>query len=86
MALSLGVPIEVLARFSPHARYPRPLTLSWNGRERQIDAIHLVHEAHEGTARLVIFSVTAEGDVLELCYNSERAHWTADDGHRWSEG
>lgn len=82
----LGIPVEVVAQFSPRARYPRPVSLKWNGREREVDAIHLVHEAREGTARLVIFSVTAGGAVLELCYNSEGARWTADDGHRWSEG
>ncbi len=81
-----GVPVEVEVQFSPRARYPRPLSLRWNGRERPVDVIHLVHEAREGTARLLVYSVTAGGAVLELRYDSERARWTADDGHRWSGG
>ena len=43
-----------------------------------MEEIHLVHERCEGTSRLLLYSVTADGALIQLRYDSSRARWYLD--------
>ena len=80
MGQSTGEAVEVQAVFSPRALHPRPVSLRWHGRHYSVEKVHLVYEAWEGDTRFLLYSVTAGGAFLELCYDMKKARWTADGG------
>jgi len=43
-----------------------------------VQEVHLVHERWEGATRLLLYSVTADGTLLQLRYDTTRARWYVD--------
>ena len=78
MLQPVNQPVDLEAIFPARAPYPRPTGFRWRGRRYRVEEIHLVHERWKGTNRLLLYSVTAEGALIQLRYDSSRARWYLD--------
>lgn len=75
MLRSVNQPVDLEAIFPAKAPYPRPTGFLWQGRRYRVEKVHLVHERWEGATRLLLYSVTASGALVQLRYDSGRARW-----------
>lgn len=78
MLRPVNQPVDLEAVFPARAPYPRPTGFLWQGRRYRVEEVHLVHERREGANRLLIYSVTADGALIQLRYDSARARWYLD--------
>ena len=78
MLRPVNEPVDLEAIFPARASYPKPIGFRWAGRPYRVQEIHLVHERWEGTRRLLLYSLTAEGTLFRLRYDSGRARWYLD--------
>jgi len=78
MLQPVNQPIDLEAIFPARAPYPKPTGFLWQGRRYRVEEIHLVHERWKGTNRLLLYSVTAGGALIQLRYDSSRARWYLD--------
>ncbi len=70
--------VELEALFSARAPYPKPLWLRWQGRRYPVETVHLVHERWEGSTRLLLYSVSANGSLMKLRFDPSQARWYLD--------
>lgn len=78
MLRPVNQPVDLEAIFPARAPYPRPTGFLWQGRRYQVEVVHLVHERWEGAVRLLLYSVTASGALVQLRYDSAHARWYLD--------
>ena len=78
MLQPVNQPIDLEAIFPARAPYPKPTGFLWQGRRYRVEEVHLVHERWEGANRLLLYSLTAEGTLFQLRYDSGRARWYLD--------
>ncbi|MGC9529444.1 MAG: hypothetical protein ACP5G2_02330 [Candidatus Bipolaricaulaceae bacterium] len=71
-------PVDLEAVFPVRSPYPRPTGFRWQGRYYLVDEVHFVHERWSGAVRLLLYSVTADGSLVQLRYDGQRARWYVD--------
>ena len=69
----INEPIDVLVSFQGTKVIHR--RINWSGRSYEIERIHMVHTAREGTKRVFYFSVSDNEHAFKLRFDTDHLEW-----------
>jgi hypothetical protein len=70
----INEPVDIIASFQGTQVIPKKM--NWGDRIYNIDKVHLVHTAREGTKRVFYFSVSDSEHAFKLRFDTDHLEWS----------